>query len=65
MDAQARACADVMRGELDWALLHLDGWAQYEQARPTLPGDTIEVIVAGPTVATPWFSSHSAWTAFE
>lgn len=41
-----RAYADAMRGELDWAPLHFDGWAQYEQARPALPGETIEVIAS-------------------
>lgn len=42
--AQARAYADAMRCELDWAPLHFDGWGEYEQARPTLPRETIEVI---------------------
>ncbi len=41
---QERAYADAMRGELDWAPLRFDGWGQYEQARPTLPRETIEVI---------------------
>lgn len=27
-----------------WAPLHFEGWAHYEQARPALPGETIEVI---------------------
>lgn len=39
-----RAHADAMRVEVDWAPLHFDGWAHYEQARPLLPGETIEVI---------------------
>jgi hypothetical protein len=38
-----RSYADAMVAELDWAPLHFDGWAQYEQARPLLPGETIEV----------------------
>ena len=39
-----RAFADAMVAELDWAPLHFDGWAHYEQARPVLPGETIEVV---------------------
>jgi hypothetical protein len=39
-----RAYADAMVAELDWAPLHFDGWAHYEQARPVLLGETIEVI---------------------
>jgi hypothetical protein len=39
-----RAYADAMVAELDWAPLHFDGWGHYEQARPVLPGETIEVI---------------------
>lgn len=39
-----RAYADAMVAELDWAPFHFDGWGQYEQARPVLPGETIEVI---------------------
>jgi hypothetical protein len=39
-----RAYADAMVAELDWAPLHFDGWAHYEQARPVLPGETIEVV---------------------
>lgn len=38
------AYAEAMRAEVDWAPLHFDGWAHYEQARPALPGETIEVI---------------------
>jgi hypothetical protein len=38
------AYAEAMVAELDWAPLHFDGWAHYEQARPLLPGETIEVI---------------------
>ena len=36
--------AEAMVAELDWAPLHFDGWTHYEQARPLLPGETIEVI---------------------
>jgi hypothetical protein len=39
-----RAYAEAMVAELDWAPLHFDGWTHYEQARPLLPGETIEVI---------------------
>lgn len=39
-----RAYAEAIVAELDWAPLHFDGWAYYEQARPVLPGETIEVI---------------------
>ncbi len=39
-----RAYANAMRAEVDWAPLHFDGWGHYEQARPLLPGETIEVI---------------------
>lgn len=41
---RVRAYADAMVAELDWAPLQFDGWAHYEQARPLLPGETIEVI---------------------
>lgn len=39
-----RAYAEAMRAEIDWAPLHFDGWSHYEQARPALPGESIEVI---------------------
>ena len=39
-----RAYADAMRAEIDWAPFHFDGWAHYEQARPVLPDETIEVV---------------------
>lgn len=39
-----RAYAEAMTAELDWAPLQFDGWAPYEQARPLLPGETIEVM---------------------
>jgi hypothetical protein len=41
---QQRTYADAVVAELDWAPLHFDGWAHYEQARPLLPGETIDVI---------------------
>ena len=41
---RAREYAMAMVAELDWAPLHFDGWTHYEQARPLLSGETIEVI---------------------
>ena len=43
-DGWEQAYAEAMRAEVDWAPLHFDGWAHYEQARPALLGETIEVI---------------------
>lgn len=43
-DDWEHAYVEAMRAEVDWAPLHFDGWAHYEQARPALPGETIEVI---------------------
>lgn len=43
--AQAdRAYVEAMRAEVNWAPLRFDGWGHYEQARPTMPGEVIEVI---------------------
>jgi hypothetical protein len=39
-----RAYAEAMRAEIDWAPLHFDGWAHFEQARPALRDERIEVI---------------------
>lgn len=43
-DDWVSAYTEAMRAEIDWAPLHFDGWGHYEQARPALPGETIEVI---------------------
>lgn len=42
------AYLEAMRAEVDWAPLRFDGWGHYEQARPTLPEETIEVIARWP-----------------
>lgn len=43
-----RLYVEAMRAEVDWAPLHFDGWGHYEQARPAMPGETIEVIARWP-----------------
>lgn len=43
-----RAYVEAMRAEVNWAPLRFDGWGHYEQARPTMPGETIEVIARWP-----------------
>lgn len=43
-----RAYVEAMRAEVNWAPLRFDGWSHYEQARPTLPDETIEVIARWP-----------------
>ncbi|MFP3881893.1 MAG: hypothetical protein ACLFRT_09515 [Actinomycetota bacterium] len=43
-----RRYADAMQAEVDWAPLHFNGWSHYEQARPLLSGETIEVIARWP-----------------
>lgn len=43
-----RAYVEAMRAEVAWAPLRFDGWGHYEQARPTMPGETIEVIARRP-----------------
>lgn len=48
LGAADRAYVEAMRAEVDWAPLHFDGWGHYEQARPTMPGETIEVIARWP-----------------
>ena len=54
-----RAYAEAMVAELDWAPLHFDGWTHYEQARPVLPGETIEVIGRWPERATSPAPAHA------
>lgn len=46
--AADRAYVEAMRAEVDWAPFRFDGWGHYEQARPTMPGETIEVIARWP-----------------
>jgi hypothetical protein len=46
--AADHAYVEAMRAEVNWAPLHFNGWAHYEQARPTMPGETIEVIARWP-----------------
>ena len=46
--AADRAYVEAMRAEVDWAPFCFDGWGHYEQARPTMPGETIEVIARWP-----------------
>lgn len=42
------AYIEAMRAEVNWAPLHFNGWSHYEQARPTMPDETIEVIARWP-----------------
>ena len=39
-----RAYREAMAAEVLWAPIHFDGWGLYEQARPAMPGETIEMI---------------------
>lgn len=43
-----RAYVEAMRAEVSWAPLHFDGWGHYEQARPVMQGEVIEVIARWP-----------------
>lgn len=47
-DDWTHAYASAMRAEIDWAPIHFSGWGHYEQARPALPDETIEVIARWP-----------------
>jgi len=46
--AADRAYVEAMRSEVDWAPLYFNGWGHYEQARPMMPGETIEVLARWP-----------------
>jgi len=43
-DDVVSAYTEAMAAEVDWGPLHFDSWGHYEQARPAMPSEAIEVI---------------------